>query len=198
MELGYERTSMSEIAARLGGSKATLYSYFPSKELLFFGVMQLKVGGEVWPALQEMPSQAEEEPRALLTRLGERMLASIPAPQAIAVRRMVIAEASKNNLGRQFWEQGPQQVLESVAAYLAGATRAGRLDVKEPMPAAQHVLALYNAEIDWRWTFGVQETFTRAQLKQAVARAVDVIMAAYGPRERHAPTPRRIASPRAP
>ena len=27
-ELGYERTSMSTIAARVGGSKATLYGYF--------------------------------------------------------------------------------------------------------------------------------------------------------------------------
>ena len=60
MELGYERTSMSEIAARLGGSKATLYSYFPSKEELFFGVVQLKVGGELEPALLELPSRAGE------------------------------------------------------------------------------------------------------------------------------------------
>ncbi len=30
VELGYERASMSEIAARVGGSKGTLYAYFPS------------------------------------------------------------------------------------------------------------------------------------------------------------------------
>ena len=29
-ELGFERTSMSEICARVGGSKATLYNYFAS------------------------------------------------------------------------------------------------------------------------------------------------------------------------
>ena len=28
---GYAAASMSEIAAKVGGSKATLYSYFPSK-----------------------------------------------------------------------------------------------------------------------------------------------------------------------
>ncbi|MBE7426621.1 MAG: TetR/AcrR family transcriptional regulator [Ideonella sp.] len=182
MELGYGRTSMSEIAARLGGSKATLYSYFPSKEQLFFEVVQFKVGAEVGPAFQELPSLVQEDPRALLTRLGERLLAAITAPEAIAVRRMVIAEALKSDIGRQFWTHGPQQVLDSVAAYLAGATQAGRLEVKNPPAAAQHVLALFGSEIDWRWTFGVQNTFTRAQLKQAVARAVDVIMAAYGPR----------------
>ena len=38
-ELGFERTSMSEICTRLGGSKATLYNYFASKEALFLEVM---------------------------------------------------------------------------------------------------------------------------------------------------------------
>src|SRR6201996_3357841 len=32
---GYAATSMSEIAARVGGSKGTLYNYFRSKEELF-------------------------------------------------------------------------------------------------------------------------------------------------------------------
>ncbi|CAG1012445.1 partial putative HTH-type transcriptional regulator YvdT, partial [Anaerolineales bacterium] len=38
-EYGFERTSMSEICARVGGSKATLYNYFSSKDELFFEVM---------------------------------------------------------------------------------------------------------------------------------------------------------------
>ena len=38
-EVGFERASMSEIRARIGGSKATLYNYFPSKDKLFFEVM---------------------------------------------------------------------------------------------------------------------------------------------------------------
>jgi AcrR family transcriptional regulator len=34
-QLGYSAASMSTIAARLGGSKGTLYNYFKSKEELF-------------------------------------------------------------------------------------------------------------------------------------------------------------------
>lgn len=45
-ELGFERTSMSGICARVGGSKATLYNYFPSKEELFFEVIFLSVEAE--------------------------------------------------------------------------------------------------------------------------------------------------------
>jgi AcrR family transcriptional regulator len=180
MELGFERTSMSEIAARMGGSKATLYSYFPSKEELFFEVMQHKVGAQVEPALKELPSMAHEEPRALLTRLGERLLVAVTTPEAIAVRRMVIAEADASSIGQQFWKFGPQQAFDATTAYVVAATQAGRLDVKDPHAAAQHLMALFSSEIDWRWIFGLQKTFTRAEIKQAVARAVDVFLAAYG------------------
>ncbi|MBO4789433.1 MAG: TetR/AcrR family transcriptional regulator, partial [Oxalobacter sp.] len=38
-EKGYHKTSMSEITEKVGGSKATLYGYFKSKEMLFQAVM---------------------------------------------------------------------------------------------------------------------------------------------------------------
>jgi len=40
MEEGYAAASMSTIAARLGGSKGTLYNYFRSKAELFVAVIQ--------------------------------------------------------------------------------------------------------------------------------------------------------------
>jgi AcrR family transcriptional regulator len=40
LEEGYAAASMSAIAARLGGSKGTLYNYFASKEELFKAVIQ--------------------------------------------------------------------------------------------------------------------------------------------------------------
>ena len=45
-ERGYDRTSMSAIAARVGGSKATLYGYFKSKEELLLAVLDYDVGEE--------------------------------------------------------------------------------------------------------------------------------------------------------
>ena len=39
LEHGYAATTMSGIAAKIGGSKATLWSYFPSKEALFEAVL---------------------------------------------------------------------------------------------------------------------------------------------------------------
>lgn len=32
LEMGYERASMNEVTKRMGGSKATIYSYFPPRK----------------------------------------------------------------------------------------------------------------------------------------------------------------------
>src|SRR5690606_8195549 len=39
-ESGFDRASMSDISARMGCSKATLYSYFGSKEALFLELVE--------------------------------------------------------------------------------------------------------------------------------------------------------------
>ena len=56
-ELGYERTTMCEIRARVGGSKATLYSYFASKEELFFAVIAADVEADVEAIYSRPPSR---------------------------------------------------------------------------------------------------------------------------------------------
>jgi AcrR family transcriptional regulator len=180
MELGYEGASMAEIAARVGGSKGTLYSYFPSKEKLFMGVVAHKVGRKVDAAYQDMPSLANHDPRDVLCRLGEGILKAILTPEAVALKRLIVAHITNNAAGERFFALGPQQVVNTVEQYLAAATRAGKLAVPMPDVAARHMLALYEAEAGWRGPPGAELTWDRAQIGAAVARAVDVFLAAYG------------------
>ena len=177
LELGYERASMSEIAARLGGSKATLYGYFPSKEDLFVHVVNHIV--KIEPAFTELAHLTEEEPRPVLERMGQRFLAAVTSPDALAARRMVIAQTAQSDIGRRFSEVRTK-LNADLAGYLAAATKAGRLNVKDPTVAAVHLLALYESDLIWRGLFGSRQSFTRAQIRQAAARAVGVFMAAYG------------------
>jgi AcrR family transcriptional regulator len=58
-ELGYERTSMSAIAARVGGSKATLYGYFSSKEELLRTVLDQDVNEEADRLLHEFLAEKD-------------------------------------------------------------------------------------------------------------------------------------------
>ncbi|KGF80932.1 hypothetical protein IA69_15570 [Massilia sp. JS1662] len=180
MELGYERASMAVIAARLGGSKGTLYSYFPSKEELFMNVVMHKVGRKVDAAAGDMPDLAHEDPRTVLQRLGEGILAAVLTPEAVALKRLVMAHMTNDAVGERFWALGPAQMISTVEQYLAAATRAGKLAVPAPAVAARHMLALYEAEASWRGPPGAALDLSAAQIRDAVARAVDVFLAAYG------------------
>src|SRR3954468_7941192 len=80
-ELGYERASMDEIAARMGGSKVTLYGYFPSKQHLFLAVVHHMAALQLNPAFDELASGGDDLQR-VLRRFGEKFVAFVCTPEA--------------------------------------------------------------------------------------------------------------------
>ena len=58
---GYDQTSIDAILVRSGGSKATLYAYFPTKEDLFRAVIDSVLVTDARPALD-----VTREPRYVL------------------------------------------------------------------------------------------------------------------------------------
>jgi AcrR family transcriptional regulator len=183
MELGYDGTSMAIIAARLGGSKGTLYGYFPSKEELFMGVVTHKVGSKVEPAYLNLARHAADDPLDVLQHLGVTILNAILSPDAVALKRLVIAQMNNHQAGERFWASGPGLMLKSVEEYLAAATSAGMLQVPDPGVAARHLLALFEAEPHWRGPPGMGPAWAPDDMRSAVARAVSVFLAAYGTRD---------------
>src|ERR1700746_2932734 len=76
-EEGYAAASMSTIAARLGGSKGTLYNYFKSKEELFEAYIRdscARIGGPVFELPEAGDGADIAEVERTLTELGERFL----------------------------------------------------------------------------------------------------------------------------
>ena len=180
MELGYEGASMAEIASRADCSKQTLYGYFTSKEELFLGVIGHGVDRAVDPLLEELLAAAGEDPRQVLKRFGERFLVVTLAPEAIAMKRLIIAQMGDPALSKRFWEMGPQRYLATIQSYLAEATRAGRLAVSDPSVAAHQLSALYYAETYNAGLFAGGHGFTHEAIKKLVGRAVDAFVGLYG------------------
>src|SRR5947199_7300472 len=88
---GFGATSIEAVARRAGISKRTFYHRFRGKEMLFESVVRRLI--ERWTppfdaALFEGPSLAE-----MLRRAAEYMLEVALTPEALALHRMVIAEA---------------------------------------------------------------------------------------------------------
>jgi AcrR family transcriptional regulator len=178
LEMGYEGASMAEIATRVGGSRGTLYRYFPSKERLFLEVTLAAGRRHLEPAFADL-EQSADDVTATLQRFGEKFLAFICEPDAVSAQRMVIAEAGRSDIGRRFHEAGPKVGQDLIAKYLSAKMDEGILRRTDTRVGADHLVALLQAEIMPRCLLGLQATVTRAQIRQAVKRAVAVFLAAY-------------------
>ena len=175
-EHGFGGASMSEIAARVGGSKATLYSYFASKEELFVAVVRSFAEShlnEVFGALDASTDLAEG-----LRQFGERFIGVIYRDDIVRAYRNIFA-ASNTSIGRLFYDRGPLEGLTEVAGYLRTAMELGKLRTTDPLIAAQHFTALLKAEGFERITLGVVEQLSPDEIAPMVARAVDVFLRAY-------------------
>ena len=129
-ELGYERTSMSAIAARLGGSKATLYGYFPSKEELLRAVLEHEAKRETERLMHELLS--ETDLRSGLIRLGIAYLSGHPA------RISAIRTAANQPVAQEFYESVIRPAWQRLADRFATMMKEGRLKFADPWITAMH------------------------------------------------------------
>jgi len=129
-ELGYERTSMSAIAARVGGSKATLYGYFESKEDLLRAVLDQDVNEEADRLMSEF--LAEKDLRRGLVRLGIAFLTGQPA------RTATIRTVTNHPIGEEFYESVLRPAWQRLADRFATMMKEGRLKFADPWVTAMH------------------------------------------------------------
>ena len=141
LEQGYEGASIEEIVRRVGGSKASLYAYFGSKQGLFWEV----VGDATEQFLTELalPTQADAELEKTLNTIGLRFLRGFLDPAGCRMFRTLIAESQRfPELAQRFFERGPQRVRQVLGNYLRLQQEAGRLDCADPEMAASQFLEL--------------------------------------------------------
>ena len=177
-EVGFERASMSEIRARIGGSKATLYNYFPSKEKLFFEVMyqakELELG-----AITAALNADTDDLKGELSHFGQKLVSALYSPDAIAIRRLAIAESGHSNIGKVVYEGAMVPIENQVSEFLRKAMKRGTLRTTDPKTAAVHLLSLFESELLQRVLLGVMHSVKPAAIKGAVGRAVEVFLSGY-------------------
>ena len=138
---GFDGTSMNEIVRAAGVSKGTVYAYFPSKEKLFEALI-----------FQDRRHQAEQavvigdESRPIeqvLHDLAFRMAAMFKSPDTVAYVRLVVAVADKfPDIGRAFYEAGPDYANRIIAAYLKRKMDDGTLRQSDPRLSAMQFCEL--------------------------------------------------------
>lgn len=175
-EVGYERASMSAISARVGGSKATLYGYYRSKEELFAAAMMAEMEDQA-QAMIALLDASEPDVGLALRRFGEALLDFLSTPHVLSVLRTAIAEGANSTLGAILFECGPERGLNEITAYLTRLQDKGLIRPCDPRMAAAHLKGLIDAGTLEPLLYGAKPC---VEPKAAVAAAVEVFLRAYG------------------
>jgi TetR/AcrR family transcriptional repressor of mexJK operon len=180
---GYAATSMSEIAAKLGGSKGTLYNYFRSKEELFSAFIADTCQGPAMTYFDPLPPIGEgRSVRESLIELGLSLLNFLSTERLIAVHRLIFAEVGRfPEIGRLFYEAGPRKGEVRFAEFFEAAMAAGHIPPDDPMMVGQRLKDLVNSDVFLRMMWGVLEPPSPEALREHVARSVDIFLRAFGP-----------------
>jgi len=180
LEHGYAATTMSGIAAALGGSKGTLWSYYASKELLFGDVLERATRD--FKAQLSLALNPGDGVAVALSKFCWRYLGRLTHPDGIALHRLVMGEVGRfPEIGRIFFERAPQGVYELLAEFLEGAMMRGELRRADPMEAAQFLTALCMARSHLKLLTGVTPVLSPAQAEADAQAAIDVFLRAYAP-----------------
>ena len=192
MEQGFAATSMSAIAARLGGSKGTLYNYFKNKDELF----EAYVARYCAQKREALSSHLEgTDVRAALTSFGRHLLEMLLSDFTLRNFRIMVAETERApRIGRAVYEAGPASGLALLAEFLSAAAQAGKLELKDPMVAAHQFSALCQSRMLRARLCGVMAEPTAEEIAREVEEALATFMAAFGPgRGLKDPDPRSIS-----
>lgn len=170
-ELGYERTSMSAIAARVGGSKATLYGYFASKEDLLRAVLDRDVNEKADRLMQEFLS--EKDLRSGLIRLGIAFLTSQPS------RTATIRSVANQPIAQEFYENVLRPAWQRLADRFATMMKEGRLRFADPWITAMHWKGLNEWDMLEKHLLCAKVGTNPNEIVTAATAAADAFMTVY-------------------
>lgn len=179
---GFDAASMSTIAAKVGGSKSTLYNYFKSKEEIFQAHIERYCGWQGAEMFQLLDDEVEDV-RAALTRLGRRYLTNVMSDRNMRHFRLIATASERSpDLGRTFYEAGPLRGARLLGGFLARMKLEGRIEVEDPIAAGHQFIGLcQNRMLKARLVNYVGQP-TPEEVDAEVKTAVTTFMAAFGPK----------------
>lgn len=182
LDHGYAGTTMSGIAAALGGSKGTLWNYFPSKEDLFAAVLDRVA--KAYRARLSKILDPQGDLTVTLTHACRSVVEKVTSPEAIALNRLIIAEGRRfPEISRIFFDLAPRNTRILMADFLGEAMARGQLRRADTMDAARALMALAMAGAHQQLLMGQIDRATTAMIHADADLAVTLFLRAYAPVE---------------
>lgn len=176
---GFENTSMSDISANVGGSKATIYNYFKSKEEIFSCAAE-KFADEKQKALAEILENSEGDLSLTLFAYGSKLVEFLTRPEIIAARRMIVATNTPKKIANFFYEKGPRGTYDTLGAFISSQIARGVIKDDDPIWIARQFLALIVHPLSESLLFQIRTKIPKEEIEFVVHSAVDMIISRYG------------------
>ncbi len=171
---------MDEIARVSGVSKATLYSYFPEKRLLFTEMYRTEILRLADSAVELSDTTP---PEIALPEAARRFVGFLTSEFSLAMYRICVAESPRfPEIGRAFYESGPELGRARLGAYFAAQQAQGKLRINDIDLAADQFFQLCQTTLSDQMICGIETQFSAATRARVAEGAVHLFLAAYGVR----------------
>ena len=175
MEQSFGGATMEAVAAVAGVSKTTVYAHFPSKDELFVAVVEREAEHQ----MLALNGSASTGAAAVLAAFADEAAALLVAPSTIALHRIVSSEAVRAPaVGRLFYANGPQRLIDGLATYLEQAMMSGQLRRAPSRLAAVQFLAVIVGDLQLRALHGLPPA-SPSERAAVVSSGVQVFLAGY-------------------
>lgn len=179
MRDGFEGASVDEIARAAAVSKATLYSYFTDKRLLFSEVARVECNRQAQEALDVIDTDGPI--RQVLHAAADRLVRFFLSEFGQQVYRICVAESHRfPELGRRFYESGPALLRKRLHTILSGAAARGDLNIADMDLAASQFGELCKSDLFMRRLCGVAGEIPETEIERVTHGVVDMFLARYG------------------
>ncbi len=177
MQNGYSATSMSAIAADLGGSKATLYSYFGCKNDLFRACVE-----EACRSLCEFQAYRNTDERNIadvLTNFGEHFLGLVCSTRWSSLLRSCCESQCDQQTRQIFYQAGIESVVRWLEDIIAQARERDQIAARDCRQVAEDFISLLCGRLFWRRALGPPSTPAPGEIKAEAIRAARAVIRLY-------------------
>ncbi len=154
MEKGYLAASIDDVVGRVGGSKASVYQYFGSKDGLFGAMIEAQC--QLMLDEVAIPAQVEDDLEKTLIKLAHRAMRLFLSPERLRLHRAMIAAAGQfPELAQRMYESGPQRGMQSLSVFFARQHEAGLMVCPDAELAAIHFMNIVRSFPVFRMLLGL-------------------------------------------
>ena len=151
---GFHTVSMDKVAQAAPVSKATLYKYFSSKDMLLAAVID-ELCADLWQTMDEVSMDSSIENN--LKKIATAFVDFIFSEQGLAIYRLVVAECNDfPELGELVYKTGPKTALSQLEDYLSEINQQDQVRVTDIAFAADSFFSLLKSEQHFQCLLGIK------------------------------------------